>query len=40
MAYQVGIYEFNHPRLISVNVAKGGQMCMGMGQSVNPPNYR
>ena len=28
------------PRLISVNVAKGGQTCMGMDQSVNPPNYR
>jgi thiamine pyrophosphate-dependent acetolactate synthase large subunit-like protein len=28
------------PRLISVNVAKGGQKCMGMNQSVNPPNYR
>ena len=28
------------PRLISVNIAKGGQTCMGMDQSVNPPNYR
>ena len=28
------------PRLISVHVAKGGQKCMGMDQSVNPPNYR
>jgi benzoylformate decarboxylase len=28
------------PHLISVNVAKGGQTCMGMDQSVNPPNYR
>ena len=28
------------PRLISVNVAKGGQLCMGMDQSVHPPNYR
>jgi benzoylformate decarboxylase len=27
------------PRLISVNVARGGQTCMGMDQSVNPPNY-
>jgi len=27
------------PRLISVNVAKGGQKCMGMDQSVNPPRY-
>ncbi|MBZ5540409.1 MAG: benzoylformate decarboxylase [Acidobacteriia bacterium] len=28
------------PRLISVNVAKAGPTCMGMDQSVNPPNYR
>jgi benzoylformate decarboxylase len=28
------------PCLISVNVAKGGQKCMGMDQSVHPPNYR
>ncbi|HEV1993302.1 MAG TPA: benzoylformate decarboxylase [Candidatus Acidoferrum sp.] len=28
------------PRLISVNVAKGWKTCMGMDQSVNPPNYR
>jgi benzoylformate decarboxylase len=28
------------PSLISVNVAKGGQTCMGMDQSVHPPNYR
>jgi benzoylformate decarboxylase len=27
------------PILLSVNVAKGGQKCMGMDQSVNPPNY-
>jgi len=27
------------PRLICVNVAKGGQTCMGMDQSANPPNY-
>jgi benzoylformate decarboxylase len=27
------------PRLINVNVAKGGQLCMGMDQSVHPPNY-
>jgi benzoylformate decarboxylase len=27
------------PRLISVNVAQGGQTCMGMDQSVNPPKY-
>jgi benzoylformate decarboxylase len=28
------------PCLISVSVAKGGQKCMGMDQSVNPPRYR
>ena len=28
------------PRLICVNVAKGGEKCMGMDQSVNPPRYR
>lgn len=28
------------PRLISINVAPGGQTCMGMDQSVNPPRYR
>jgi benzoylformate decarboxylase len=28
------------PRLISVTVAKGGQKCMGMDQSVSPPKYR
>jgi benzoylformate decarboxylase len=27
------------PRLIAVNVAKGGQTCMGMDRSVSPPNY-
>ena len=27
------------PRLINVNVARGGTKCMGMDQSVNPPNY-
>jgi len=27
------------PHLISVNAAKGGQTCMGMDQSVHPPNY-
>jgi benzoylformate decarboxylase len=27
------------PLLISVNIAKGGQTCMGMDQSVNPPDY-
>jgi benzoylformate decarboxylase len=33
-------FASNAPRLISVNVAKGGQKCMGMDQSVNPPKYR
>ena len=33
-------FALNEPRLICVNVAKGGQKCMGMDQSVNPPNYR
>jgi benzoylformate decarboxylase len=33
-------FAADEPRLISVNVAKGGQKCMGMDQSVNPPNYR
>jgi benzoylformate decarboxylase len=28
------------PRLISVNVTLGGEKCMGMDRSVNPPNYR
>lgn len=28
------------PRLISANVAKGWEKCMGMDQSVNPPRYR
>lgn len=28
------------PCLLDVRVAKGGQKCMGMDQSVNPPNYR
>lgn len=27
------------PRLITVNIAKGGQTRMGMDQSANPPNY-
>jgi benzoylformate decarboxylase len=27
------------PYLISVNVSQGGQKCMGMDRSVNPPNY-
>ncbi len=33
-------FAAQEPRLISVNVAKGGQKCMGMDQSVHPPNYR
>ncbi len=33
-------FDRNEPRLISVAVAKGGQKCMGMDQSVNPPRYR
>lgn len=33
-------FSVHEPRLISVEVAKGGQTCMGMDQSVNPPNYR
>jgi len=33
-------FAADEPRLISVNVAKGGQKCMGMDQSVNPPRYR
>jgi benzoylformate decarboxylase len=33
-------FASSEPRLISVNVAKGGEKCMGMDQSVNPPNYR
>jgi benzoylformate decarboxylase len=33
-------FASNQPRLISVNVASGGEKCMGMDRSVNPPNYR
>ena len=33
-------FAVQEPRLINVEVAKGGQTCMGMDQSVNPPNYR
>jgi len=33
-------FAANIPQLISVNVSKGGQLCMGMDRSVNPPNYR
>ncbi len=32
-------FAAQEPRLISVNVARGGQTCMGMDQSVHPPNY-
>jgi benzoylformate decarboxylase len=32
-------FAANVPQLISVNVSKGGQLCMGMDRSVNPPNY-
>jgi benzoylformate decarboxylase len=32
-------FAANAPRLISVNVAKGGQKTMGMDPSVNPPKY-
>jgi len=32
-------FASNGPRLISVSIAKGGQKCMGMDQSVNPPRY-
>ncbi len=34
------VFGSRGPRLISVNVAPGGQTCMGMDQSVNPPDYR
>jgi len=33
-------FRSREPSLISVHVAKGGHKCMGMDQSVNPPNYR
>jgi benzoylformate decarboxylase len=33
-------FAAHEPRLLSVNVEKGGQKCMGMDQSVHPPNYR
>lgn len=33
-------FALQEPRLISVNVAKGGGKCMGMDQPVNPPNFR
>ena len=33
-------FASSEPRLINVKVAQGGQKCMGMDQSVNPPRYR
>jgi benzoylformate decarboxylase len=33
-------FAWKSPRVINVNVTKGGQLCMGMDQSVNPPKYR
>ena len=33
-------FNSQKPFLLDVRVAKGGQKCMGMDQSVNPPNYR
>jgi benzoylformate decarboxylase len=33
-------FAASEPRLICVNVARGGNKTMGMDQSVNPPNYR
>jgi benzoylformate decarboxylase len=33
------VFALPGPQLLSVNVAKGGQKCMGMDQSVNPPKY-
>jgi len=33
-------FASNEPRLINVTVAPGGQKCMGMDRSVNPPDYR
>ena len=33
-------FAASEPRLICVNVARGGKKTMGMDQSVNPPNYR
>jgi benzoylformate decarboxylase len=33
-------FASNEPRLINVVVGKGGQKCMGMDQSVNPPKYQ
>lgn len=33
-------FALDAPQLLSVNVASGGQKCMGMDESVNPPKYR
>ena len=32
--------DSDKPWLISVAIARGGEKCMGMDQSVNPPDYR
>ena len=32
-------FASNTPCLLSVKVRKGGERCMGMDLSVNPPNY-
>ena len=33
-------FALDAPQLLCVNVARGGDKCMGMDQSVNPPRYR
>jgi benzoylformate decarboxylase len=33
-------FDSNQPWLLSVTIARGGEKCMGMDQSVNPPDYR
>jgi len=33
-------FAASEPRVISVNLASSTEKCMGMDQSVNPPNYR
>jgi len=32
-------FALAEPCLINVSVRKGGQSCMGMDRSVNPPSY-
>jgi benzoylformate decarboxylase len=32
--------QSNQPSLLSVTIARGGEKCMGMDQTVNPPDYR